>query len=78
MHVWSIDGSGHETLVTHGAMDTAGIEGVDEKGGWLYFIASPDNATQRYLYRSPLEGSANPVRVTPVLNLFDNVPFPPR
>ena len=26
---------------------------VDEKGGWLYFIASPDDATQRYLYRVP-------------------------
>jgi dipeptidyl-peptidase 4 len=65
MHVWAIDRSGHETLVTRGAMDTAGIEGIDEKGGWLYFLASPDNATQRYLYRSPLDGSANPVRVTP-------------
>jgi dipeptidyl-peptidase-4 len=65
MHVWAIDRSGHETLVTRGAMDTAGIEGVDEKGGWLYFIASPDNATQRYLYRSPLDGSADPVRVSP-------------
>ena len=65
MHVWAIDRSGHETLVTRGAMDTAGIEGIDEKGEWLYFIASPDNATQRYLYRSPLDGSADPVRVTP-------------
>jgi len=65
MHVWAIDRDGHETLVTRGAMDAAGIEGVDEKGGWLYFIASPDNATQRYLYRSPIDGSADPVRVTP-------------
>jgi len=65
MHVWAIDRNGHETLVTRGAMDAAGIEGVDEKSGWLYFIASPDNATQRYLYRSPLDGSADPVRVTP-------------
>jgi dipeptidyl-peptidase 4 len=65
MHVWAIDRSGHETLVTGGAMDATGIEGVDEKGGWLYFIASPDNATQRYLYRSRLDSSADPVRVTP-------------
>ena len=65
MHVWAIDRTGHETLVTRGNMDTAGIDGVDEKGGWLYFIASPDNSTQRYLYRSPLDGSADPVRVTP-------------
>lgn len=65
MHVWAIDRNGHETLVTRGAMDAAGIEGVDEKGGWLYFIASPDNATQRYLYGAPLDGSADPVRITP-------------
>ena len=65
MHVWAIDRQGHETLVTRGAMDTAGIEGVDEKGGWLYFIASPENATQRYLYRAPLDGRSDPVRVTP-------------
>jgi dipeptidyl-peptidase 4 len=65
MHVWAIDRSGGEKLVTRAAMDTAGIEGVDEKGGWLYFVASPDNATQRYLYRSPLDGFADPLRVTP-------------
>jgi dipeptidyl-peptidase-4 len=23
---------------------------------WVYFLASPDNATQRYLYRIGLEG----------------------
>jgi dipeptidyl-peptidase-4 len=78
MHVWAIDRSGHETLVARGAMDTAGIEGVDEKGGWLYFIASPANATQRYLYRSPLDGSADPVRVTPAnfvgVNSYDISP----
>jgi dipeptidyl-peptidase 4 len=65
MHVWAIDHSGHETLVTRGPMDATGMEGTDEKGGWLYFVASPDHATERYLYRSPLDGSADPVRVTP-------------
>ena len=65
MHIWAIDRTGKETLVTRGNMDAEGIEGVDEKGGWVYFIASPENATQRYLYRAPLDGSADPVRVTP-------------
>ena len=65
MHIWAIDRSGHETLVTRGAMDATGMEGIDEKGGWLYFIASPDSATGRYLYRSRLDGSAEPARVTP-------------
>ena len=30
------------------------------RGGWLYFSASPSNATQRYLYRATLDGSAAP------------------
>ena len=28
-------------------------------------MASPENATQRYLYRAPLDGQGDPVRVTP-------------
>lgn len=38
---------------------------VDEAGGWFYFYASPANATQKYLYRVPLDGSALPARITP-------------
>jgi dipeptidyl-peptidase-4 len=38
---------------------------VDEPGGWVYYIASPDNATQRYLYRSRLDGRQSAVRVSP-------------
>src|SRR5262245_48454626 len=65
MHVYRVDRSGHETLVTRGRMDAVAISGVDESSGTLYFIASPDRATQRYLYRAPLDGEADPVRVTP-------------
>jgi dipeptidyl-peptidase 4 len=65
MHIYRVTRDGHETLVTRGNIDTAGIAGVDEKDGWLYFIASPENATQRYLYRAPLNGKSDPVRVTP-------------
>jgi dipeptidyl-peptidase-4 len=38
---------------------------VDEAGGWFYYLASPDNATQQYLYRVRLDGTAEPERVTP-------------
>jgi dipeptidyl-peptidase 4 len=65
MHVYRVGRDGHETLITRGSMDASGVSGVDERGGWLYFIASPQNATQRYLYRAPLDGSSDPVRVTP-------------
>ncbi len=38
---------------------------VDEPGGWFYYLASPENATQRYLYRIRLDGQGEPERVTP-------------
>ena len=38
---------------------------IDEKGGWLYFLASPENPTQRYLYRARLNGKGSPERLTP-------------
>ena len=40
-------------LITPGAYDVIELGSVDEKAGWLYFTASPENATQRYLYRAP-------------------------
>ena len=39
---------------------------VDETGGWFYYHASPDNATESYLYRVRLDGSGKAERVTPV------------
>ena len=65
MHAYRVTRDGRETLVTRGNMDAIAMAGVDEKNGCLYFIASPENATQRYLYRAPLDGRAAPERVTP-------------
>jgi dipeptidyl-peptidase-4 len=56
---------GAPQLITNGAFDVVSIEGVDEKAGWLYYIASPDNATQRYLYRTELGGNGKPERLSP-------------
>lgn len=65
-HVYSVshDG-GTPQLITKGSFDVISIEGVDEKDGWLYYIASPENATQRYLYRTALNGNGTPERITP-------------
>ncbi len=52
-------------LLTPGEYDIVSLESVDEEGGWVYFTASPDNPTQRYLYRVPLDGSGQAERVTP-------------
>jgi dipeptidyl-peptidase 4 len=38
---------------------------VDDANGYAYFMASPDNPTQRYLYRASLRTPGAPQRVTP-------------
>ena len=64
-HLYLVSRSGEEArLLTSGDYDTIGVQGVDEKNGWLYFIASPSNPTQRYLYRVALAGGTAE-RVTP-------------
>lgn len=56
---------GAPTLLTPGAYDVISVAAVDEAGGWLYVMASPDNATQRYLYRVSLRDGGPPQRVSP-------------
>ncbi len=64
-HVYQVSRDGHTELVTPGNFDVMAVEGVDEAGGWLYYTASPDNATQAYLFRMRLDGKGKPARVTP-------------
>ncbi|MCW5909509.1 MAG: DPP IV N-terminal domain-containing protein [Cyclobacteriaceae bacterium] len=65
-HVYRIakDGS-KETLITKGNYDVLDIRLVDEKNNMLYFLASPANATQKYLYKTRLDGKGETVRVSP-------------
>lgn len=63
---YSVSADGQDIRpLTKGNFDAMSIQAVDENGGWVYYIASPDNATQRYLYRSRLDGSGTDERVTP-------------
>jgi dipeptidyl-peptidase-4 len=64
-HAYAISRSGEARLLTTGAFDLVSMTSVDKTNGWLYYIASPQNATQRYLYRSRLNGGGHPERVTP-------------
>lgn len=65
-HVYLISRDGANVrLITDGAYDVESVQHIDEKGGWLYFIASPDNPAQRYLYRVSLDGKGNAERLTP-------------
>ncbi|MBZ5855683.1 S9 family peptidase [Flavihumibacter profundi] len=65
-HLYRVSRDGKsETLVTKGNFDVMDISLVDEAGGFIYYLASPENATQSYLYRSKLDGSSEPERVSP-------------
>lgn len=65
-HVYVISRDGKQAhLATPGSFDVLEVVRVDPQEQWIYYIASPDNATQRYLYRSKLDGSGGPERVTP-------------
>jgi dipeptidyl-peptidase-4 len=63
-HVYSVDLSGNVKLLTPGNYDVIRLSGLDEKRGWLYFIASPENPTQEYLYRVQINKPGKPERVT--------------
>jgi dipeptidyl-peptidase-4 len=54
-----------ETLLTRGNYDLISIRAIDEKSGYVYFMASPDNATQQYLYRIRIDGKGKLERVSP-------------
>ncbi|WP_370694270.1 S9 family peptidase [Psychrobium sp. 1_MG-2023] len=65
-HIYKISRDGKTvTDLTPGAFDITSIKSIDQDNGWVYFIASPDDVAQRYLYRAPLDGSGKKERVTP-------------
>jgi dipeptidyl-peptidase-4 len=65
IHRVSFDGTKNIDL-TPGEFDITKMVKLDEPGGWVYFIASPENIAQRYLYRTRLDGKGGMERVTPV------------
>ncbi len=63
-HIYKINiKTGKKTLLTPGNYDAATLAGTDKK--YVYYHASPSNSTQRYLYRSPLNGKGTSERLTP-------------
>ena len=54
-----------EYLVTNGEYDVIKPLAYDEKNDDVYFIASPENPTERYLYKTSIKGDGDLIRVTP-------------
>jgi len=66
LHLYKVsrDGKQMETI-TKGNFDVVNISCIDPKGGYVYYIASPDNPTERYLYRSRIDGKGAAERISP-------------
>jgi dipeptidyl-peptidase 4 len=55
-HLYQVSLEGKpEKLLTKGNYDVITFKCIDQKSGYIYFIASPDNATQKYLYRTSMK-----------------------
>ena len=65
-HLYRVSRDGKkEVKITNGDYDVIDISAIDEKNGYVYFLASPSNATQKYLYRTKLDGKGKAERVSP-------------
>ena len=66
LHLYKVSRDGKQMdLITKGEFDVVNINCIDPNSGYVYYIASPENYTQRYLYRSKLDGTGVSERVTP-------------
>ncbi len=66
-HLYKVSRDGQEMqLITKGDFDVVNINCIDPAGGYVYYIASPQNFTQRYLYRSRIDGMGEAERVSPL------------
>ncbi|HEX5386166.1 MAG TPA: S9 family peptidase [Gemmatimonadales bacterium] len=65
-HLYLVSRDGRSVkLLTPGAFDVIDFVALDERGGSVYYIASPDNPAQRYLFRARLDGRARAERLSP-------------
>lgn len=53
------------TEVTPLGMDLISVLKIDEKNGWIYYLASPENPTQKFLFRTDIKGKQKVERLTP-------------
>lgn len=65
-HLYKVSLEGKpEVLITKGAFDVIDLKHINTKEGYVYYLASPENATQKYLYKSRLNGKGKNQLLSP-------------
>ncbi len=66
-HLYKVSRDGKKMdLITKGDFDVVNINCIDPAGGYVYYIASPQDFIHRYLYKSKLDGTGLAERISPV------------
>ncbi len=64
--LYRVDRNGKQFIPITGAnFDLISVLRIDEISGYVYYLASPENPTEKYLYRSRINGKGFPERITP-------------
>ena len=64
-HLYRIAKTGNVKQLTNGSFDVINLLHIDEASNTVYFHASPVHATQKYLYKTKLDGTGQPEKITP-------------
>ena len=65
-HLYQVSLEGKkEILITKGEYDVIDLKFIHSKNKYVYYLASPDNATQKYLYKTKLNGKGKNELVSP-------------
>jgi dipeptidyl-peptidase-4 len=65
-HLYQVSLEGKpEVLITKGEYDVIDLKHIDSKKGYVYYLASPNNATQKYLYKTKLNGKGKTELLSP-------------
>jgi len=66
-HLYRLSRDGKKEIrITNGNYDVMDITAIDELRNYIYFMASPENATQKYLYRTKLDGKGKAELISPL------------
>lgn len=66
LHLYSVSADGNSIQqITKGNFEIINFLTIDEKAAYVYYLASPYNPTQRYLYRTKTDGKGKAERLTP-------------